>query len=85
MLNHTVSNQTGISIINNLTSQNINDYVYEQIYKKNNYFENKKFIKKYLDEPKTDYRTELNLCQYNGIKYKELHKIKSEETWKKLI
>ena len=85
MLNNTVSNQTGISIINNLTSQNINDYVYEQIYKKNNYFKNKKFIKKYLYKPKTDYITELNSCQYNGIKYKELHKIKSEETWKKLI
>ena len=82
MLNQTNSNQIGICIINNLTSQNINDYMYETIYKKNNYVKNKKFIKKYLDKQKTDNVTEINSCLYNGINYKELHKKISEETWK---
>jgi hypothetical protein len=80
ILNETVSNQTELSMINNLTSQNINDYIYDQIYKKNkknNYVSNNKFITKYLDKPKID-----NSSMCNGPEYKELYIKKSEETWK---
>ena len=52
ILNETVSNQSELSMINNLTSQNINDYIYDQIYKKNkknNYVSNNKFITKYCE------------------------------------
>lgn len=84
ILNETVSNQTESSIINNLTSQNINDYIYDQIYKKNkknNYVTNNKFIKKYLDKPKSDNNSDLDLSMNNGVEYKKLHITNSKETW----
>jgi hypothetical protein len=54
ILNETVTNSVQNIITDNLNSENINDYMYDQIYVKGkkasniNVYKNKKFIKKYI-------------------------------------
>jgi hypothetical protein len=56
ILNETVSNSPGSIITNNLNPENIDDYIYDQIYvksKKSTYItiqKNEKFVKKYIDK-----------------------------------
>ncbi len=56
ILNETVSNYTGNIITNNLNPDNIDDYIYDQIYVKSkkttniNIQKNKIFIKKYIEK-----------------------------------
>lgn len=56
ILNETVSNSTENIITNNLNPENINDYIYDQIYVKSkkttniNIQKNKLFIKKYIEK-----------------------------------
>jgi len=55
ILNETVTNSVQNIITDNLNSENINDYMYDQIYVKGkkttniDVHRNKKFIKKYID------------------------------------
>lgn len=61
ILNENVSNSTNNIIIDNVNNNNVNDYIYDQIYVKNkkttniNKNKNKKFIKKYMG--KTTFNT----------------------------
>jgi hypothetical protein len=56
ILNETVSNSSGNIITNNLNPENIDDYIYDQIYVKSkkttniNIKNNNKFIKKYIEK-----------------------------------
>jgi hypothetical protein len=56
ILNETVSNYTGNIITNNFNPDNINDYIYDQIYVKSKKTtnitiqKNNKFIKKYIEK-----------------------------------
>jgi len=67
ILNETVRNYTGNIITNNLNPENIDDYIYDQIYVKSkksttiNIQKNNKFIKKYIQKTTTNiYKNDLN-------------------------
>ncbi len=67
ILNETVSNYTGNIISNNLNPENIDDYIYDQIYVKSkksttiNIQKNNKFVKKYIQKTTTNiYKNDLN-------------------------
>jgi hypothetical protein len=62
ILNETVSNSPGSIITNNLNPENIDNYIYDQIYvksKKSTYItiqKNEKFVKKYIDKTSNNAR-----------------------------
>ncbi len=75
ILNETVSNYTGNIITNNLNPENIDDYIYDQIYvksKKSTYIniqKNEKFVKKYIDKTTDNSRQNIlkNIYKTNNI------------------
>ncbi len=67
ILNETVRNSPGNIFSNNLNPENIDDYIYDQIYVKSkksttiNIKNNNKFIKKYIQKTTTNiYKNDLN-------------------------
>jgi len=62
ILNETVRNYTGPIMTNNLNPENIDDYIYDQIYVKSKKTtnitiqKNNKFVKKYIDKTSNNSR-----------------------------
>ena len=74
ILNEPVRNYTGNIITNNLNPENIDDYIYDQIYvksKKSTYItiqKNEKFVKKYIDKTSDNSRQNKSKNIYrNGL------------------